>query len=1034
MRGFLPSKPCRKAETTAAFPVSGLPTKRAAVCEKSNSRLPLSLVSPHTRKKINQRVAEHADLTPTKLTKNSIKSGEAKWIDNAAPCHSACRRVEKKSDVCTLQKQNANLHVQAFVPFVLHSSLPPCSSSFFLQYNNGLIPRHHLSSRFATINSLSPHCSTGFVEGRETMSSADAIYAELSQLFCPPLDTTLVAAIAHEPGQTLQSAKEVCETLAAAAIPDTEEHHNHPVGTDGAQDDAGRARHQQPTGASARRKAFGGKLTTADDGSATTSTARTKLSSSTSSTNTSTAPSSTGSPAHSTPDNDAATVQRLLDEWSLVDKSSQDPENLHLTDDEPSTSDSEPDLPGHTLLSASNAAANRLVNAERAEAVRVGELSGSHKVDPQAVAAGESNLNGGSKSERWASKDTFDPVVFLQHAFPSRTAEFLKETLQDSHGDVQMTVDTIMTIDLIEAEDARSATAAQLETVESGASTPRKGGGLDYEALANGVAGANGAAGWEDPHLKGKKRRAARKKLQQEQRSAANGLPLSNDTKQKGSKLTVNLTDVRHGGASSNLLLRRVQLQQPPPSRSASPLPHLTDEQLAAKLAAEEEEAARDPDANRPVSDNQWLLTSSVLSQLSTLLDIEPSQVTSVYNASSFKLAVCFARLLEQESDKYPSLTSLDEAGDAPAGTAQQIAQGIAAIGGTSLPTASKALRATKGRQDAALDLMQLQLLVQREVGEADALDPMGRLKQLGAAEVPKSVEAANVHGYAVDAAAGEGKFARTFPTPSQAAASKSTSTNGSSGGVYSNIVGRKAPGPVSGAAAALRSGSAASVFPASSAFVGASAADDLLDDPVAVERGLASHTSHYDPVRRMTEYRLVAEEYRMRRDEALRKAASAWKSQRGGVRTGGKGGDGGRGGIAWHYADEARRLDAKSRAWSLRASQALVEDRRRAAVGVVRPGTQPTASHNAASNTIDLHGVTVHEALSIVREQVTRWYSRPGPGLKSPPFKIVTGVGRHSPHQIAVLRPAIAKMLDREGWRYDIDHQRGFITVRGTK
>ena len=861
--------------------------------------------------------------------------------------------------------------------------------------------------------------------------SPDEIQAELSALFCPPLDTTLVAAIAYEPGQTLQSAKEVCEMLAAAAVPDTQ-----PDSLPSSPTPAHQSQHDAPQprttsgGASARRRAFGGKLT---DGASSTDTAASSsmpaARSRNSTPNTSTSGSNSGSPPLSNASAaDAATVERLLSEWSLMDKPSHDPDNLHLTDED--GSDTEPSSssgPGHALLAASGGAGERLLDAETSEAERVGALSGAHDVDPSSLAAGEASLDRDNKA--WTSKDAFDPVVFLQHAFPSRTPEFLRETLADSHGDVQTTVDTIMTIDLIEAEDARSATAAQLDTRSTSAST-KKGGGLDYEALANGISSTNGTGSADDAHLKGKKRRAARKRLQQEQRSATTGLPAP-DAKPKG-KLTVNLTDVRHGGASSNILLKKVQQTSAQSSRTASPLPQLTDEELAAKLAAEEEDAARDPDADQPVSDNQWLLTSSVLSQLSTLMDVEPAKVTSVYNASSFNLAVCFARLLEQEADTYSSLASLDDAGGAPAGTAERIADGIAAIGAVPPTAAAKALRATKGRQDAALDLLQLQKLVQQQVGETDALDPMGRLRELGAAEVPKTVEAAGVRGYAINAGAGEGNFARTFPTPSQAALSKSSSSGGA-GSIYSNVVGRKAPGPVSGAAAALRSGSAvASVLPASSAFVGTS--DDLLDDPIAVERGLAAHTTQYDPLRRMTEYRLVAEEYRMRRDEALRKAASAWKSQRGGVRTGGKGGDGGRGGIAWHYADEARRLDAKSRAWSLRASQALVEDRRRAAVGVIRPGTQPTASHTVASNTIDLHGVTVHEALSIVREQVTRWYARPGPGMSPPPFKIVTGVGRHSPHQIAVLRPAIAKMLDREGWRYDVDHQRGIITVRGTK
>lgn len=864
--------------------------------------------------------------------------------------------------------------------------------------------------------------------------SPDEIQAQLSELFCPPLDTTLVAAIAYEPGQTLQSAKEVCETLAAAAVPDSQpEPASPPRPSQKAQEDARPSR--STGGASARRKAFGGKLTNGDDTSsndtAPSSSSRTATTN-TASTDTSTT-ASTSCSALSSPQNtaaDAATVERLLNEWSLIDQTSQDPDNLRLTDED--TSDTEASTaatsePGHQLLSSTcPRTAEKLIQAESEEAVRLGELSGSHPIDPSSAAPGSSDVNGAGRKDM-KYRDTFDPVLFLQHAFPSRTVELLRETFNDSHGDVQTTLDTIMTIDLIEAEDARSAIASQA-SASSGGET-RKGGGLDYEALVNGT----GVAGPEDPNLKGKKRRAARKRLQQEQRLVSTGFPTTG-AKNKG-KLTANLTDARHGGPSSNTLLKKLaDTPSSQRSRTSTPLPQLTDEELAAKLAAEEEAASRDSDADRAVSDNQWLLTSSVLAQLSTLLDIESSKATSTYNSSSFNLAVCFARLLEGEADKYPTLSSLDEAGDAPSGTAENIANGIAAIRGVTQSAASKALRATKGRQDAALDLLQLQGLVQQQVGEVDALDPMGRLRELGAAEVPKSVEATSVKGYVIDARAGEGKFVKTFPNPSQAALAKGNS-NGGGESVYSNVVGRKMPGPTSGAAEAFRSGSAVvSVFPASSAFVNPAADNDLLNDPVAIERGLASHTAHYDPLRRMTEYRLVAEGYRMRRDEVLRKAASAWKTQRGGVRTGGKGGDGGRGGIAWHYADEARRLDAKSRAWSLRASQALVEDRRRAAIGVVRPGTQPTAFNTVASNTIDLHGVTVHEALSIVREQVTRWYARPGPGMNPPPFKIITGVGRHSPHQIAVLRPAVAKMLDREGWRYDVDHSRGAIIVRGTK
>ncbi len=778
--------------------------------------------------------------------------------------------------------------------------------------------------------------------------SPDQIQAELSRLFCPPLDTTLVAAIAYEPNQTLQSAKEVCETLAAAAVPDTT-----PQSSPQSESPASQPRSESPApraGVSSRRKAFGGKLTSSEDPPSNAANAANTTSSSKAKSSAAPPPPDAG--IHDTHDpTDVAAVERLLNEWTLVDSASQDPLNLHLTDEE----------------AGSDAEVGRPTSLQ--------------------------------------PRDAFDPLSFLQHAFPSRTPAFLRETLDDSHGDVQTAVDTLMTIELIEAEDALPAPTS--------ASAPRSARGLDYEALA---AGLGSHPDDPDAQLRGKKHRAARKRLQHEQRAA-----------RAAGKLTVNLTDLRHGTASSNTVLKKLAATPPShASRTASPAPQLTDAQLAAQLAAEEEAAARDPDADRPVSDNQWLLTSSVLAQLSTLLDVPSTRVTSVYNASSFNLAVCFARLLGLEAEQYPSLASLDEAGGAPSGTAHQIAQGIAVIADVDAGAAAEALRATKGRQDAAIDLLQLHALVQQQVGCADPLDPMRRLQELGGAEVPKTAEAPT-KGYAVDAAANSGKFAASFPTISQAAGNKATAGSG----VYSSVVGRKAAGPTSGAVAALRSGSAiASVLPASSAIV--VPADEFADDPVAAEGGLAAHTTQYDPMRRMAEYRLVADEYRARRDEALRKAASAWK-QRGGVRTGGKGGDGGRGGIAWHYADEARRLDAKARAWSLRASHALVADRRTASIGVVRPGVASTPQ-NAAQYSIDLHGVNVHEALSIVREHVTKWYASPRTGLNPAPFKIVTGVGRHSPHQIAVLRPAIAKMLDREGWRHDVDHQRGIITVRGAK
>ncbi len=48
--------------------------------------------------------------------------------------------------------------------------------------------------------------------------------------------------------------------------------------------------------------------------------------------------------------------------------------------------------------------------------------------------------------------------------------------------------------------------------------------------------------------------------------------------------------------------------------------------------------------------------------------------------------------------------------------------------------------------------------------------------------------------------------------------------------------------------------------------------------------------------------------------------------------------------------------------------------------------------------------------------------------------LKIITGVGKHSRNQVALIKPAVAKMLDRDGWKYDVDNYHGIITVRGVK
>ena len=55
--------------------------------------------------------------------------------------------------------------------------------------------------------------------------------------------------------------------------------------------------------------------------------------------------------------------------------------------------------------------------------------------------------------------------------------------------------------------------------------------------------------------------------------------------------------------------------------------------------------------------------------------------------------------------------------------------------------------------------------------------------------------------------------------------------------------------------------------------------------------------------------------------------------------------------------------------------------------------------------NAIDVHGLTVREALAFVEEYVNEWFSQSRRRLK-----IITGVGNHSQQGISKLYPALVK------------------------
>lgn len=86
----------------------------------------------------------------------------------------------------------------------------------------------------------------------------------------------------------------------------------------------------------------------------------------------------------------------------------------------------------------------------------------------------------------------------------------------------------------------------------------------------------------------------------------------------------------------------------------------------------------------------------------------------------------------------------------------------------------------------------------------------------------------------------------------------------------------------------------------------------------------------------------------------------------------------------------------------------------------------------------LDLHGVTVPNAIRIVRERVSAWwdalgdtkYVRGGGKHIHGGYKIVTGIGNHSHDGTSRLGPAVSRMLMQEGWRVEVG--RGFVTVTG--
>jgi DNA-nicking Smr family endonuclease len=146
---------------------------------------------------------------------------------------------------------------------------------------------------------------------------------------------------------------------------------------------------------------------------------------------------------------------------------------------------------------------------------------------------------------------------------------------------------------------------------------------------------------------------------------------------------------------------------------------------------------------------------------------------------------------------------------------------------------------------------------------------------------------------------------------------------------------------------------------------------------------------------------------YRAARNEAFQKAAASYRRSRS---------DKLMGGAAAFYADLGHDYNSKTKEYENIAAERYVTE-------------------NSSDGVLDLHGVTVAQAVRIAKERTTRWWVETKPDEKGRgvrPFRIVTGLGRHSKGGEAKLAPAVTKMLQREKWNIGIGQ--GEILVYGVR
>lgn len=144
---------------------------------------------------------------------------------------------------------------------------------------------------------------------------------------------------------------------------------------------------------------------------------------------------------------------------------------------------------------------------------------------------------------------------------------------------------------------------------------------------------------------------------------------------------------------------------------------------------------------------------------------------------------------------------------------------------------------------------------------------------------------------------------------------------------------------------------------------------------------------------------------------QSFGQATSAWKKSKS---------DRLYGGAAAYYAEVGRERATAARALQAEEADALV-------------------SQQSSSSVLDLHRVSVQDAVRLAGSKTQDWWDGLGEGKYASGanparagFRIVTGVGNHSKNHAPRIGPAVSKMLIREGWKIEIGH--GELIVTGKR